>query len=300
MALAPARDPATRSAARQRFVAPAPTAVASDVFARPPLLDWVAAWPHLLPRPHWPGIIALEEARRAAEAFDDVTRPCFVNQDPALLGDGLHYEQRIAAGRLATRLGNWHDLFNAMAWLRFPRIKHALNAGQCDGIARAGPAQRTRAQCALTHFDEAGVIVVCADDVMLERWNAHDWPALFRAHAGDWGRSIVAVVFGHALLEHALDPSRFLVGKAIALKATAADVEALAGADRLALQALDEGVARRLLATDLLDDPQNLRPLPLSGIPGWHEGNQDAAFYASAPCFRPLREGRRYPPASLI
>ena len=30
-------------------------------------------------------------------------------------------------------------------------------------------------------------------------------------------------------------------------------------------------------------------------IPGWHP-DQCAAFYAQTPCFRPLREGRVYPP----
>jgi hypothetical protein len=46
----------------------------------------------------------------------------------------------------------------------------------------------------------------------------------------------------------------------------------------------------------LLIDPQELRPLPLSGIPGWHRRTHDPEFYATAPCFRPLRPGRIYPP----
>ena len=42
--------------------------------------------------------------------------------------------------------------------------------------------------------------------------------------------------------------------------------------------------------------PKNeLRPLPLSGIPGWHAG-QDARFHREATCFKPLRPGRVYPP----
>ena len=48
-----------------------------------------------------------------------------------------------------------------------------------------------------------------------------------------------------------------------------------------------------------LTDPLQLRPLPLAGIPGWHEG-QDADFYANCGYFRPLRAGRAYPPPLLL
>jgi hypothetical protein len=50
-------------------------------------------------------------------------------------------------------------------------------------------------------------------------------------------------------------------------------------------------------AGEAMNDPQELRPLPLSGIPGWHPDTCDPAFYATADCFRPLRAGRRYPAA---
>jgi hypothetical protein len=32
------------------------------------------------------------------------------------------------------------------------------------------------------------------------------------------------------------------------------------------------------------------------GLPGWHAQAGEAGFLASAPCFHPLRAGRRYPP----
>ncbi len=44
-----------------------------------------------------------------------------------------------------------------------------------------------------------------------------------------------------------------------------------------------------------MTDPLQLRPLPLAGIPGWHDV-QDSAFYRNADYFRPLRAGRAYPP----
>jgi hypothetical protein len=58
-----------------------------------------------------------------------------------------------------------------------------------------------------------------------------------------------------------------------------------------ALAACAEGIA----AGQLLRDPLELRPLPLSGIPGWHPDNASEAFHRTADCYQPKREGRHYP-----
>ena len=65
-----------------------------------------------------------------------------------------------------------------------------------------------------------------------------------------------------------------------------------ARADAAAVDALG---AAAIAGQEGLCDPQWLRPLPLSGIPGWHHRVQDERFYAEAGCFRPLRSGREYP-----
>lgn len=265
---------------RQRYVAPAREAVDPAVFAAPPLAAW-SEYAELLQGNDWPAIDALN-ARRGGDAL-----PCFAAQDRALLDDGLHYEQRIAErGVIATRERNWHDLFNALAWLRYPALKQALNRRQVEEIARIGPRERSRPQCAMTHFDEAGVIVRVADPALLARWDVHDWHGLFWRERAAWqdGRIDVAV-FGHALLEHALTPGKLLVGKALVV---AAGAEA-------PLAPIAVGLAARIARGELLLDPLELRPLPLSGIPGWHPDNGDEAFHRNAPCYQPLRAGRRYP-----
>jgi len=49
-----------------------------------------------------------------------------------------YYELHIAqTGEVETRPGNWHDLFNALAWVAFPRRKAAIN-GATRGDARGG------------------------------------------------------------------------------------------------------------------------------------------------------------------
>jgi len=209
-----------------------------------------------------------------------------VEQDETLLADGLHYETRIAErSQIATRADNWHDLFNALIWARHPDIKRALNRQQCRHIAAMAPGQRNRAQAALTQFDEGGVIVRVREPTLLRAWDRHDWAALFVDGAEQWrhGGIAVAAVIGHALLEQALVPERLLVGKCVVVKGDD-DASAIA----VVAQAIADGV--------LLNDPLELRPLPLAGIPGWH-ARQDAGFHARADYFRPLREGRAYPAA---
>jgi len=267
---------------KQRFVAPNREAIDPDVFTRPPLSQW-HEYADLLRGIEWPDV---ETLNRFARETADASVPHFVAQTPALLADGLHYERRIAErGAVATRERNWHDLLNALIWLRFPVLKAALNARQVAEIACMGDKRRSRAQCALTHFDEAGIVVIVRDPALLTVWDAHDWHGLFWRERAAWhdGR-IHAVVFGHALLEHALKPHQYLVGKAlVVLQSGKGDNAAIAD------------TAAAIARAERLTDPQELRPLPLSGIPGWHAHGGDEAFYREAPCFCPVRAGRVYP-----
>lgn len=282
-----------------RLVVPSIDSVDPGTFERPPLSEWMSDFAALLEGPDWPAVAMLDRLRAAAELADAVVRPAFVAQSPALLADGQHYEERIRGGRIATREGNWHDLLNALVWLRWPRIKHALNVAQCADIARVGPRQRTRAQCALTHFDEAGAIVVCSDPGLIELWDRHDWQSLFLGERAAWGSRIAVHVFGHALLELALQPQRYLVAKTLVLMVDDDWHAERDDPDRLR-SAIDACIAGLIADAQVLTDPQQLRPLPLSGIPGWHADSGSASFYDDAPCFRPLRAGRRYPsPAKL-
>ena len=83
------------------------------------------------------------------------------------------------------------------------------------------------------------------------------------------------------VLEVALVPGRRLVGKCLVV---------LGDPDGAMAR-----VAASIAAGGILAAPSELRPLPLAGIPGWHAG-QGEAFYTQEGYFRPLREGRVYPP----
>jgi len=286
-----------------------------------PLLRVWSEYSDLLDADGLADVAALEGVRAVAEAADGIARPAFRAQDAALLAEGLHYETRIAErDQLATRERNAHDLFNALVWLRHPQLKRALNLRQVADIARVGAKQRTRGQCALTHFDEAGAIVWLAKPTLLPMWDAHDWVGLFLNEATAWGSSIAVSVFGHALIEHVWEGRDLPVAKALVVRVAALPMlDSSDGLDRNECSgirqiqhdphsanaggliarwpAAEACVAAAIAQGQLLADPQELRPLPLAGIPGWHMSNLQAEFFREAPCFRPLRSGRRYPPA---
>lgn len=264
--------------AKRRFIAPTRSEVDRACFAHP-LFDGYSAYREWFDATHWPSLDELNAAMPLAGKR-------FAAQDQTLLDDGLHYEARIGeCGVVATRPQNWHDLFNAAVWCRHPELKSAINARQCEHIATMGPSVRNRAQYALTQFDEAGTIVRVRDPALLALWDRHDWMTLFHARADAWrnGDIRISAVIGHALLEHALVPDLFLVGKCLVVQGDADDDVCIGAA------------ARAVADGRVLNDPLELRPLPLAGIPGWYAG-QDASFYASAGCFQPVRVGRGYPP----
>lgn len=265
-----------------RFHAPPRGAVPAARFDHP-VFAALQPWRAWLVDDAWPSVDTI------ASAFPDsagkgTADPRPVAQTPELLADGLHYETRIfRTGAIATREGSWHDLFNALAWLAWSDLKAALNRRQALDVERFGPARRSRGQCAVTHMDEAGVVLVLREAGRVAAWDRHDWPGLF---GGLTAADFAIAVVGHALHEHALEADRLLVGKALV---------ALADDPAAALPSIVSDCAAAIADRRLLCDPQELRPLPLMGLPGWHAEAGERRFLAGAPCFQPVRAGRRYP-----
>ncbi len=268
-----------------RFIAPGRDAVESRLFEQP-VFAGLADFRELLQRTSWPSLDELNSILQPLQ--HRVTGRPLALLAQETIDDQDNYERRIfQRGLIATRSGNWHDLLNALVWKQFPAIKSALNAGQVEDMARVGLQQRTRRQCAFTQFDEAGAVLVLRQPHLLALWDRHDWDALFRLNREAWqDGSITLALFGHALFEHALNPDMLLVSKTLVI----AD-----GGDNIGHDSIDRRIAAAIAAGHCLGDPQELRPLPLSGIPGWHRQAQDAGFYRDQPCFRPVRAGRIYP-----
>ena len=99
--------------------------------------------------------------------------------------ENAHYELRVhARGEVATRPRNWHDLFNALAWIAFPRTKSMLNARHASQIPGEG-GRRGPLRDLLTIFDEGGAIVAFADPGLVELVRAFRWQELFWERRAD-------------------------------------------------------------------------------------------------------------------
>ena len=267
-----------------RYIAPDRSELQASVFQQPVFQTLTPQHMTLCAQSDWP-IVDVLNNHWLAPINKQGRLIQFVAQD--ILVDNLHYEQRIFnQGIVATRSNNWHDLFNAMIWMRYPKIKLALNARQVEDLNATGNKQRTRSQCAMTHFDEAGAIIRLSDAIMLSAWNEHDWVTFFT----HWPRvmqegGIQLWLFGHSIYEHGLNPAIALVAKALVLDS----VECLSDSF------IDEFLANRISHQHCLIDPQELRPIPLSGIPYWHKLYGQLDFFQRVPCFQPKRPGKMYP-----
>jgi hypothetical protein len=211
-------------------------------------------------------------------------------------GGSEPYESRIYLhGEMQFREGEWHDLFNLLAWLAYPRTKAALNEAHHLESLRVPEAEssnegsnRSRLRDALTVFDESGAIAVSSDADLLDDLQAFRWKQLFRERRDRVRARMRVHLFGHALFEKALHPYVGMTAHALLLPISHELITA--PAERL-LEAVDAAAAGRVCA---MTTPQALSPLPLLGVPGWWPDNAAAAFYDDDRHFRPGRT--RAPP----
>ncbi len=249
-------------------------AYASPLFQ--PLRPWLERLP---PGPDTRAVAALAEQFPILTANGKAVR--FVPPRP----DGLAYECRIwESGEVETRPDNWHDYFNALVWLSFPQTKVALSAAHVQAMQAPGEARTTRRD-ALTHFDECGMVVLSSQPDLLALLSGFRWRELFVERREDVIRAMRFIVFGHATYEQLLKPFRGLTAKAILHTVDESwlhlpPVELVAAVDRILPSILQNGAYLR---------PRDFQPLPLLGIPGVTQENEDPAYYDDTWQFRPGR-----------
>jgi len=205
------------------------------------------------------------------------------------LDDGA-YEQRIyTTGQVSTRPDNWHDLFNALVWMRFPRIKIAMNTLHFHSWSEQLAGTRGRVRDALTLFDECGVIVFSKHLEILNALAERRWTDAFLAD--EFKTGVQLSICGHAMLEKYLAPYKSMTAKALLVHV---DSDFLRLTRQEMLACLDREISKRILAGTLMTEPACLTPLPLAGVPGWWpEAEQgETAFYDDPAVFRA-------PPANL-
>ena len=200
------------------------------------------------------------------------------------------YEARVfRTGAVATRPGDAHDLFNALVWMTFPATKATFNRIHYEQmLARRGERLRGTPRDVLTLFDEAGVIVPCADASLAALLAAHEWKTLFWARRADVARAMRFFVFGHAIYEKALAPYKGVTAKALVVDVDAAF---LAAPLERQLGRMDERAAAYFADPRSLASTRILPPLPVLGVPGWDPANGRGEYYDDSAQFRPLAAG---------
>ena len=192
----------------------------------------------------------------------------FVPPSPA---DPYYEVHLYETGCVATRAGNWHDLFNALVWLAYPRTKATINALHAQQIPLEG-GRRGRLRDLLTIFDEGGAVVACADAELVTMIRDFRWKELFWEQRARVTSGLRFIILGHAVLEKALEPWPGITCKALFI-----------GMD----EDPDESAAQWLAAHTT---PHDLAPLPVFGYPGWLPESASADFYLDERYFRPFRE----------
>jgi hypothetical protein len=201
-----------------------------------------------------------------------------------------YYEVRIAeTGEVETRPENWHDLFNALAWLAYPRAKAAINAQHAAILEERGESEakrRSPERDALTLFDEGGVAVMATDAAFFDLIRDFEWKRLFWERREELSQRVRFLAFGHALFEQALDPHIGMVAKTVFI-----------GVDALPVDSALTAVVDRALVTHFKDrsrfpSAKAMAPMPVLGVPGWHPDTSREAFYDDRHHFRPKSGSR--------
>ncbi|HCB16894.1 MAG TPA: DUF3025 domain-containing protein, partial [Alteromonas sp.] len=148
--------------------------------------------------------------------------PDFIDDDQADLAN-RYYEVFIAEENQVPTRTNWHDTFNAMMWIAFPRTKKRINTLHCEEIAQFGVHPRTPKRNRITHFDECGLVIAVPQDKLeignqlLERLANHQWQECLVDNQHEWGNTLFPMIIGHALYEMLLDPFIGLTAKWLAV-----------------------------------------------------------------------------------
>jgi len=270
----------------QRFVAPAHWD--AQILSDHPAYQWLCATLPLATQMNFPTPAQLSGWLQqlqpdSAVSFVDAS----ICQD-----DPRYYEVLIAdTGQIPTRRDNWHDLFGACIWTLFPRSKQALNQRHLSEITLHGTKNRSPLRHQLTLFDECGVLLLCPPDQqdLVGALRAHQWLHAFWLQRQRWapGAGVIPLIFGHANYEMLTRPFIGLTAKLWPLPVPA---EFCIWPLPQQLDFVDTALSKQIAEFTLTDFRQQMSPLPLLGIPGWHSDLQTTAFYQDESYFRPKRE----------
>lgn len=263
-------------------------------------MEWADAWERLrepvfdplrpvierLASAAWPTHEALSAAAAGLHVATGAPL-CFVPPRAATDRERRYYELHIArTGEVETRPRSWHDLFNALVWLTFPRAKARINAQHVAMLQAGGESEarsRSPARDALTLFDEGGVAVASSSPQLLRLLVDFRWKELFWTRRAELARHVVFAGFGHAMYEQSLAPFIGMVAKTVFLPVEEG-FAALAPGERV--KRIDAMLEAHFADPARFATPRLMAPMPVLGVPGWYPATAGADFYDDPVHFR--------------
>jgi hypothetical protein len=198
------------------------------------------------------------------------------------------YEENIFRNKkVYTRPNSWHDFFNNITWLLWPKTKWAI----ADTILAQRSEQkgsnknRVAKQSFLAQFDECGMLIVTAAPNLVHEILEHNWLGLFFNQRAQHAL-FEPIVFGHGLMEKAIDPYIGMTGKAMII-VVKPDYFNLCTITKLKF--LDQVASQLISSKYCPQSPKSLQPFPLLGMPGWHPNNEQEKFFEQKHYFRAKR-----------
>lgn len=211
----------------------------------------------------------------------------FIAQETGRQGFESQYEPRCyLTGEVQTRANNWHDFFNALVWLTFPKAKAAINTRHYQSLLHpvmVSESQRGKVRDMATLLDESGVIVVSANAGLTELLCSFQWKELFWEHREQVCSETGFYIFGHGLYEKALKPYLGMTGQGLVLQVSREFFDCPLAEQ---LKFLDERLAEYLNNPLHCVSTRELHPVPLLGVPGWSGENTVGSYYDNTAYFR--------------
>jgi hypothetical protein len=256
-----------------------------------PIYAPLAAAASRLPPQRWPDHADLNAAAGGIVTALGVPLR-FVNPREHSVRERRYYELRVAeTGEVGTRPENWHDLFNALVWMTFPKAKAQINAQHAAMLKEGGEVEakhRSPERDALTLFDEGGVAVASSSPELMRLIVDFEWKQLFWSRRPELAGKMRFLGFGHGMYEQALNPYIGMVAKTVFVPVSelffALPLEAQ-------MAQVDELLVRHFTDRSRFRSPRMMAPMPVLGVPGWYPAAEKEIFYDDPVHFR--SKGRR-------
>jgi len=135
-------------------------------------------------------------------------------------------------------------------------------------------------------FDECGAIIVADDELLLDLILNEEWKELFCDNREEFGKRIQCSVVCHDMHENALTPYIGRTAQTLLLKQDGDFFKKKYSEQLKEVDQIISDLWLKKISNKRIENPKDLQPFPLLGMPGWWNKQQDESFYLNDEYFR--------------